>query len=66
MQDILKAVSENPLVPIGGILLGVIGILLAVAFYIRSRRVSSVRYDEWGTSDEWGTRRMGDVHAEIA
>ncbi len=45
MLDILNAVSKNPLVPVGGILLGVIGIVLAVVFYIRSRRVSSVRYD---------------------
>ncbi len=50
MQEILKAVSDNPLVPIGGILLGVIGIILAVVFFIGSRRVSRVRYDSIGRS----------------
>lgn len=48
MQEILKAASDNPLIPIGGILLGVIGIILAVIFFIRSRRVSRIRYDYSG------------------
>lgn len=50
MQEILKTVSDNPLVPIGGILLGVIGIILAVVFFVRSRRVSMVLYDSYGRS----------------
>jgi hypothetical protein len=50
VQAFLKAVSENPLVPLGGILLGVLGIILAVVFFIRSRRVSKVRYDCSGRS----------------
>lgn len=45
MNGLLKNISNHPLVPLGGILLGVIGIALAVIFYIRSRRVSKVRYE---------------------
>jgi len=45
MEQIFKALSESPLVQVGGLLLGAIGIILAIVFYIRSRRVSRVRYD---------------------
>jgi hypothetical protein len=45
MEELLKTLSEHPFVPIGGILLGIIGIVLAVIFYVKSRRVSKVRYD---------------------
>lgn len=45
MDELLKRISEHPLVPIAGILLGIVGIALAVFFYARSRRVSKVRYE---------------------
>lgn len=50
MQDIIKTITDNPLVQMGGFLLGVIGIVLAIIFYIRSRRIAIVRFDYSGRS----------------
>jgi len=50
MRGTLDAVAGNPLVSIGGLVCGVIGIVLAIVFYIRGRRVSSIKYDYLGRS----------------
>jgi|GEM_PF-1239749 len=50
MESLLQNVSNQSLVPIGGLLLGVVGIVLAIVFYVRSRRTSKLRYDFTGES----------------
>ena len=50
MDELLRSVSEHPLLPIGGIILGFCGIALAIIFYLRGRRISEIRFDLSGVS----------------
>ena len=50
MDELLKTISEHPLVPIGGMIFGLFSTALAIIFYLRSRRISEIRFDFSGIS----------------
>ena len=50
MDELLKTISEHPLVPIGGMIFGLFSTALAIIFFLRSRRISEIRFDSSGIS----------------
>jgi hypothetical protein len=44
MEEIIQNLSANPLVQLGGFVLGAAGVVLAIIFYFRSRRISKLRF----------------------
>lgn len=45
MNDLISAVGDSSVISVGGFILGIIGIILAVVFYLKSRRFSRLHYD---------------------
>lgn len=45
IDELLKKIAENPLITLSGFILGVIGVVLAVIFYIKSVRYKSLRFE---------------------
>lgn len=41
----LNEIANSPLVSFGGFLLGLIGVVLDVVFYLRGRRIKKISYD---------------------
>lgn len=49
-MQLLKEIASNPLITLLGLFLGVLGIVLAIIFYLKSQRISKLRYDSYSHS----------------
>lgn len=45
MKEFFQQTVQNPMFPIIGALLGFMGIVLAISFYLRNRRVNKIKFD---------------------
>lgn len=49
-MQLLNEIASNPLITLLGLSLGVLGIALAIIFYLKSQRISKLRYDLYSHS----------------